>query len=492
MLRTWDFKISLDGNKPDTTLHLQIVNAIIGAIESGRLKPLTAMPGTRELAASLKVNRKTVVLAYGELISQGWLVTQSRKGTFVGENSPSGSRYGIHATPSKITKLEVDRSSAFRASRNHPRSLNLTENFADVRLVPYELLARSYRRALVTCTRQNSINKTDPMGSPELRKEIAEMLNMEKGFRVSHEHTCLVSSFQAALFVAAKITAKPLASVAIESLTCPHVRDTFNACNVSIFNIGVDEEGIKVDELEEICQSQAISAVFVTPQHQYPTTVTLSAHRRKKLLKLANTYDFMIIEDDHYGQYHFSKFPTFPLATSDTNHKVIYIGSLNSDLVSGLNINYLIGPPSLMKKCAEAFSLIEPTINITQETLITELMQSGEIKRHIRKLTKIYANRREAFQNLLQEELDEWLTFSSPESGLAFWLKFKTYIQMDELINIAGNHGITLEAHSYAGGESGIQAIRVGFAALNEIEITMAIKKLKKIFEEAVNLKKTA
>lgn len=493
MLRTWDFKIRLDYNKPEITLHLQIVNAMIGAIESGRLKPLTAIPGTRDLAASLKVNRKTVVLAYGELISQGWLVTESRKGTFVSENNPSSFSHktmaGKNIELSSVAKLGIEKID--QSNKNHKR-LNLSEGFSDVRLVPYEMLARSYRRALVTCTRQNQIDQASPMGNIELRKGIAEMLNMEKGFRISHDNVCLVSSFQSALFVASKAASKPKGTIVVEYLTYSHALNTFSALDLTILSVGVDDEGIIVDDLEQICKVQPINAVFITPQHQYPTTVTLSSSRRKKLLRLASFYGFMIIEDDHYCQYHFSKSPTFPLSTIDDNQSVIYIGSLSTDLASGLNINYLVGSPALMRKCAQSFSLIEPNVNLTQEALIAELMKSGEIKRHMRRLTKIYTDRRDAFKTLLREELDEWLTFTMPETGLAFWLKFKTYIHIGELVNIASNHGITLDATSYAAEGLGVQAIRVGFAALNEIEINLAIRKLKKIFEEVVNIKKTA
>ena len=302
---------------------------------------------------------------------------------------------------------------------------------------------------------------------------------MEKGFQLSHENICLVSGIQMGIFIAARATMNHKGCIVFENLTYQSIRETFKSCGASIIDVGIDAEGIKVDEIEKLCQVQPIQAIFVTSMHQFPTTVRLSAERRTKLLWLANQYDFIIIEDDHDFEYNFSNTPVFPIACDDRNGKSLYIGSLTGSLSPGFNIGYIVGNESIIKLCAYELSLIDSQRNITQEISLSELIKSGEIKRHMRRMTKIYRDRRDCFKNLLHDELKDWISFTLPENGLAFWIKFKNNIRINDLIHEAKINGLLLEVTPYISDDINSQAIRVGFAALNNSEMKEAVKRLK-------------
>jgi len=483
MLRSWEFKFTIDRASNGLPLYLQIAQMVIEEIKKGRLKPLTVMPGSRELADNLQVNRKTVVMSYNELIAQGWLVTENRRGTFVPELLP------IHTTD--IVE-HVDFSTE-NNSDNSPSDINFNDNFrfsaapyinlsnssTDVRLLPYEVFSRAYRRALVTSTRHNMPKPFDIRGDINLRKSIAEMLNMEKGFQILHNNICLVSSIQMGIFVAARVTMNPAGLVIFESSNNRSKRETFISCGATIIEVGVDGEGIIVDEIENLCLRQKIQAVFVTSMHQFPTTIKLSNERRTKLLRLANQYDFLVIEDDQDFEYNFSHTPVFPVSSDDRNGKSLYIGSLTGSISPGFNIGYIVGNEAVIKSCAHELTLIDSQRNTAQEISLYELIKSGEIKRHMRRVTKTYRERRDCFKGLLYEELKDWVDFTFPENGLAFWIKFNSDININYLISEAQIQGLHLEIMPYLSNNITLQAIRVGFAALNNSEMIDAVKRLK-------------
>ncbi|HEY8117596.1 MAG TPA: PLP-dependent aminotransferase family protein [Methylophilaceae bacterium] len=362
MLRSWNLKLQLNRTS-GTALYLQIAQKIIDEIQQGRLPPTTVMPGTRDLADSLSVNRKTVVLTYDELIAQGWLVTEHRRGTFVSSTLPSSSSITNDHSPDlvEITPQNLSHAEQLQANQvNHESDIiDFTEGMPDSRLIPFEVLSRAFRRALVIGVRNNQLRYENSKGKIDLRNSIATMLNMARGLHIDADNICLVRGSQMGIFVAARVLTKPNDYVAFENLSYTSARDAFKSCGARILNVEIDRYGIKVDELERLCKLHPIRAVFVTPQHQYPTSAIMSASRRKELLRLANIYDFKILEDDHDHEFHFTDNPAFPLASDDRSDRVIYIGSLSKILAPGLRIGYLVASPAFADKCAADVMLID-------------------------------------------------------------------------------------------------------------------------------------
>lgn len=480
MLRSWDFKLQLN-KASGLALYLQIAQQIIDDIQQGRLPPATVMPGTRELAENLRVNRKTVVLTYDELIAQGWLVTEHRRGTFVSDRLPHFPPTLNETNPPPA--IANDRSALL--SSNHPLGesvIDFSEGMPDTRFIPYEALSRAFRHSLVLASRSSLSKYENPKGSLELRTSIAAMLNMEKGLHVGAEHICVVRGSQMGIFIAARILTRPGDNIAFEHPTYASAREAFKSCGANILHIGIDEYGIKVDEIEKICRKHPLRAVFVTPQHQFPTTVTLRQERRQELLRLAERHDFFIVEDDHDHEFQFSDQPVFPLASGDRCDRVIYIGSLSKILAPGLRVGYLAASPAFADQCASEIILIDRQGNTAIELAISELMKSGEIKRHTRRMSKIYYDRRVTFQDLLRNELGTWVDFDLPKSGLAFWLRFKLNVDMPRLLKYAAKENLFFSSNSiFAEHANDIQGIRLGFANLNNKELADGMQRIKRV-----------
>lgn len=486
MLRAWDLNLTI-AKSSGMAIYLQISQQIIDEIQRGRLRPSTAMPGTRELAGQLQVNRKTVVLAYDELIAQGWLETEPRRGTFVSANLPNFSTSQQVETNVELPASEIAEQLGnyvdTLATANAKDTIDFNDGIPDTRLIPVETLSKAFRHALITPLRSNNLGYGDPRGMTSLRTALTNMLNMERGLNVDENNICIARGSQMGIFLAARILTKPDDAVAVENLSYPPAREAFRSCGATILTVGVDDDGIDVTALEALCKKHSIRAIYVTPHHQFPTTVMMTAERRFKLLLLAKKYDFFIIEDDYDHEFHFEHHPVMPLASHDHDGRVIYVGSLSKVLAPGLRVGYIIASKAIIDRCASEVMLIDRQGNSVTELAVAELMKSGEIKRHIRKTIKTYNERRNLTMGLLTSELSHVSSFTSPNGGLAIWLKINDDIQLNAIVANALKEKVRiLPASLFTESEENINAIRLGFASLSPKELSLGIERLKKIF----------
>jgi GntR family transcriptional regulator/MocR family aminotransferase len=227
MLRPWKVVLAQHLQpRSDTPLYMQIVHAMIHEIQRGRLPPGTFLPGTRDLAEALAVNRKTIVTAYEELVAQGWLQSLGRRGTIVSNSLPE-SDAAPRASGRLPSAFEPERPIAypFRQPPERPLAvpggawLKLDEGAPDGRLFPADLLARAYRTAIPSASREGRLLYRDPRGSPALRRSIALMLHRERGLLVEPENICITRGSQMGIFLAARVLSRPDSVVLVEELT---------------------------------------------------------------------------------------------------------------------------------------------------------------------------------------------------------------------------------------------------------------------------------
>lgn len=485
MLRSWDLNLHITKSS-GVVVYLQIAQQIIDEIQRGRLAPSAAMPGTRELAAKMNVNRKTIVLAYDELIAQGWLTTESRRGTFVSAKLPrfSPDRLSNIDLAPPVTEAPAPALAAYASAtetENIAQLIDFNDGIPDTRLIPFETISKAFRHALIEPIRTNKLGYGDPRGALSLRHALSEMLNMERGLNVDIDNICIARGSQMGIFLAARVLANSNQYVVVENLSYPPAREAFRSCGAKILTVGLDQNGINVNELEALCKKYPISAIYVTPHHQFPTTVMMTAERRLKLLMLAEQYQFVIVEDDYDHEFHFHHHPVFPLASSNHAGRVIYVGSLSKVLAPGLRVGYIVASKEIINQCASEVMLIDRQGNSITELAVAELMDSGEIKRHIRRTLKVYSERRNLLIQLLQDELCQFVNFDSPNGGLAIWLRLNEGIDVHKLVQKALLEKVRiLPAPMFSEPPVNIHAIRLGFGSLNTDELTTGIQRLKR------------
>jgi GntR family transcriptional regulator / MocR family aminotransferase len=486
MIRSWNLNLNLS-KKSGLAIYLQITQQIIDEIQRGRLLPSTAMPGSRELAEKLNVNRKTILTAYDELVAQGWLTTEHRRGTFVSASLP---QFSQSKTQKVTAKLPVTVSSAqlekyATSDGNIYNSIEFNDGIPDTRLIPFETLSKAFRHALIAPIRSNKLGYGDPRGTLPLRLAIAEMVNMERGLNVEIDNICIARGSQMGIFLAARIFISQGDCVVVENLSYPPAREAFRSCGANILTVNVDAHGIDVVELEAVCKKQSIRAIYVTPHHQFPTTVMMTAERRLKLLLLAHKYDFFIVEDDYDHEFHFEHHPVLPLASNDNLNRVIYVGSLSKVLAPGLRVGYIIASKEIIDRCALEVMLIDRQGNTVAELAVAELMDTGEVKRHIRRTLKTYRERRSLFIDLLNNQLGDYINFEQPSGGLAIWIRLNESTQMEHLLKQAALENVRILPGSlFSASQSNINGIRLGFGSLNPTELVAGIRRLKYAFSK--------
>lgn len=488
MLRPWKIVLAQRlRNDSGTPLYMQIVHALIHEIQRGRLQPGTYLPSTRDLATTLGVNRKTIVIAYDELVAQGWLASEGTKGTIVSTSLPDNDPKTTDQD--ELPSAHVDApviGYRFRPPPDRPLAipagdwLKLDEGAPDGRLFPTEILARAYRTAALRASRERRLLYRDPRGSMVLRESIAAMLRDERGLMVTAENICITRGSQMGIYLAARILTRPGAAVLVEELTYEPAVAAFRACGAEIVPVRLDAEGLDVQDVERLCRKHKVCAIFLTPHHQFPTTVSLRPERRLRLLELARQFGFAVIEDDYDHEFRFGSQPLLPMA-SYAPDRVVYVGSLSKLLLPALRIGYLVAPREVIDAVSYEVSLTDGMGNTITEDAAAELIDAGEVRRHARKANRIYAERRDAFTAVVAEAFGDMVDVQIPEGGLALWLRFRDVVALDRIERRASRLGLSFAAsHSFMARDDAPRGLRLGFASLAQDEAREAILALRR------------
>jgi GntR family transcriptional regulator/MocR family aminotransferase len=275
--------------------------------------------------------------------------------------------------------------------------------------------------------------------------------------------------------LAAQVVLDPGQAAWVEDPGYPGTRGALIAAGASLVPVPVDAHGLDVSALERLCLAERVRGVYVTPHHQFPTTVALRPERRLRLLELARQFDFALIEDDYDHEFHFESQPLLPMA-SYAPARVIYVGSLSKLLLPALRIGYIAAPPPLIDAIAHQVSLIDGMGNSFTEDAAAELIESGELRRHARKATQVYAERRAHFATALGELLGGRAEFRVPDGGLAFWLRFPEADMLDRIERAAPALGLRFaNSRSFATSDRVDRGLRLGFASLTPEEARNAL-----------------
>lgn len=270
-LRKWRPLLKLDGEQPQAS-YRKIVEGLVSAIVEGRLRPGALLPGTREMAQLLDVNRKTVILAYEEAVTKGWLVSLQRRGTFVSSQLATGAVPATRAPKSFAPALrEVPAAAYFTpgeqvtALQHRPGALFFDNGACDHRLLPQAVLHRYYRNALRNSFTTNTVRHGSEGSGQYLRNALAEMLRHNRGLTVGAPQICLTQGVQMSLYLTASALLKPGDVVVVERLSYPPAWEIFRQLGAQLVTVDLDDEGCRVDQLAELCRLHDVRMMYVTP-----------------------------------------------------------------------------------------------------------------------------------------------------------------------------------------------------------------------------------
>ena len=399
----------------------QIYDGLRRAILDGRLRPGQRIPSTRSFAADLGVSRLPVLNAYEQLLHEGYLVGRTGSGTFVTGNIPDDlmrsrttERLTPRARPVVGTRESAVRNQSSTTSWIFPvvpfqiglPALDLFPQAAWAKLVAREVRAETPER----------LAYGDPAGLRSLRVAVAEHLRTSRAVRCVADQILIVPGSQAALRLAASTLLEPNDRVAIEEPGYFGAHRAFRAAGTHLVPVPVDAEGLNVAALQR--RGAKIRAVYVTPSHQYPLGMTMSARRRFALLDWAARHESWILEDDYDSEFRYVSRPVGSLQGMDARDRVIYMGTFSKALFPALRVGYVVVPPLLWTRFLEsrfAFDIFAPTL---YQRSLAEFLETGHFARHLRRMRGAYLERRDALLRGLERHCDNLVEVHNSDAGL--------------------------------------------------------------------------
>ncbi|KAF1043475.1 MAG: HTH-type transcriptional regulator TauR [Herbaspirillum frisingense] len=487
-MRNWRILLDLGGASQGAS-YRDILAGLSRAISDGRLPPGAPLPGTREMAAMLGVNRKTVIVAYEEAAIKGWLVSEQRRGTFVNAafdpepvHAAAGRGRGDFAPDFQAQSLpsyfdDLPPNGRIRDGR----MMYFDNGSPDHRLLPQAILHRHYRNALRDSLRSGRVRYGNLESAQQLRVALAGMLGATRALAVSPANICLTQGTQMALHLAAAALIRPGDTVVVERLSYPPAWAIFQALGARVDVVDIDADGCVVQQVEDLCRRRAIRFIYLTPHHQFPSTVSLRADRREKLLALAAQHAFSIIEEDYDHEYHFAGRPYPPLASDARQRNVIYIGSLSKLLGSSFRCGFVVAPANLVATLEKNQHLLATHGDAVMQKMLADLIADGELRRHVRRSSKHYRARQEVLLDCLQRGFGDGIATRVPEGGLALWVTFSEEVDVDAMARHAADEGLFVRSGSqFSPQGEAINGVRLGFASMAPDELVRAVARLQR------------
>jgi GntR family transcriptional regulator / MocR family aminotransferase len=433
----------------------RLETALRDAVRDGRLAPGTRLPPTRALCEQLGVSRGIVVDAYAQLAAEGYLRTRRGAGTTVAElASPP-----IAGPPARgaTARVRYDLNPFTPALGEFPRAVWSAALSRAIRQMPDARLGHP-----------------DPAGTPELRAVLAAYLGRARGVRAEPEQIVITSGTRHGLgLVWAALAERGARRVAIERPGWHGVRETVVDAGLEPAPLPVDADGLVIDALNSIAD---VDAIAVAPAHQYPTGAVLSPTRRQQLTAWARGGGRMIVEDDYDAEYRYDRQPIGCLQGLAPDH-VVYLGSTSKTLSPALRLGWVVLPRTLVAAVSERARIRGATSSPILQLAFAQLIERGDLDRHLRRQRRSYARRRAALLDALGERLPA-LTVSGASAGLFAVLELPPGVDERSVADAAAARGISLARR---GGQT--PALVLGYAGLAPSAAVPAVRRLATAIE---------
>jgi GntR family transcriptional regulator / MocR family aminotransferase len=410
-----DVPLNLDRAQGNQSL--QVHASLRAAILNGRLVAGLRLPSSRDLAAQLGVRRNAIVGAYEHLHSDGLIEARIGDGTYIAARLPP--------RPDRSTAAPI-------AGAQAPGGI-FALGHTDTEPQLLRRLASAVRRRIASA-RAADLGYGDPRGSEALRRQIAITVAASRGIRCDPSCICIVNGTQQGIRLCADALLRPRDLVWMEDPGYPATRTTLTAAGLRPIPVPVDEEGLDVAAGRRA--EPRAKAVYVTPSHQFPTGVTMRMERRIALLAWARGSGAWVLEDDYDSEFRYAGPPLTALAGIDGGDRVIYIGTFSKTLFAGLRLAYLVLPPAAVKRVMQARAAHDRFPPAIMGDAIADLMATGALATHIRRMRARYRQARDAVAQTLQRTAGGSLRVVVPGQGLHLLAYLRAGLPRDAAVRI--------------------------------------------------------
>src|SRR6185295_1390420 len=475
--------LSLPAPRPGINLYRWLYEELRAAILDGRLTPGSRLPATRDLALAYRLSRSTIVTAFEQLESEGYVEGKTGSGTYVSTVLPDQLlQVGRVRTEKQLPHRRIAlseysrRLKPFRGGAARPTRA-FRANQPALNLFPTALWAQIAARRLRRVS-TGMLSGGEALGYRPLREAVAYYLSTSRGVKCSAEQVLILSGAQEALDRTARVFVNPGDSVWMEEPGYPGAALVFQALGANVRPVPVDDEGLNFEARRP--RSARGRLMYVTPAHQFPLGVTMALRRRLALLEWARRSGTAIFEDDYDSEYRYSGRPIPALQGLDRSGVVIFAGSFSAVLFPALRLGYLVVPDSMVDVFAAAGSVSTHHPPLLDQAVLCDFITDGYFARHIRRMRELYAERLAALLDAAQQTLSEFLQISSVEAGLQTIGWLKAGIAPEAAAAAAADNDVEIiPLRRYAWGRARKRGVVLGFAAVDPREIRAGVARLK-------------
>ena len=459
-------------------LHRQIYDQWRQGILTGRFRRAERVPSTREISSALGVSRSTVTLAYEQLASEGYIESARGSGTFVCRQLPDELLRPHHKEVPRAEATPAPHLSRYGAGLNqdfgYPSSpagfIRLTQWRPDLSLFPLATWRKLVMRRLRSAVPELFDYADQAAGYGPLRDEIAAYVSRSRAVRCTPEQVTIVNGSAQGIDLCVRLLLEPGDEVSIENPGYYGAHRIFSGYGARLRPARIDENGIVIGEL-----GKKARLVYVTPSHQFPTGVAMSLTRRLELIEWSRRHHAVLMEDDYDSEYRYSGPPLPALQGLATGVAVIYIGTFSKVMFPSLRIGYVIAPPSLATRLRRAKWLADRQTPVPEQAALADFIAEGHLERHIRRMRRIYGQRRETLVEALDRYFGDRVEIRGDAAGMHVLVRFKDRNIADRAASAKVQ--LVSSASCYLSEPPAGEFI-LGFSSIGERSIREAIRRL--------------
>lgn len=449
-------------------LYIQIYERIKNKINQSELLQGQKLPSKRQLALNNGVSQNTVMKAYDQLLVEGYIRSEERRGYFVED---------IDFLQMPLQSKRSPEDFELEKKKNKTPLLDLTRSNPDPSLFPFSVFSKIYT-SLLNSQDEGLLRASKGQGLFELRHEVAAYLSQSRGVPCQTDQLILAPNSQLLLEILFNLYSE-IQQIGMEDPGYSGYQSLFKVRQIEEKAIPVDQEGITIDELYK----SGVDTVFVTPNHQFPTGSIMPLERRQQLLIWAQEKpDRIIIEDDYDSEFKYSGIPVPPLIQLDHHQQVVYLGSFTRILSPSIRLSYLVLPEKMMKRFNSLYTHLSSSLNSFTQYAVYKFIKDGHFTSHLNRSRRLYKKKRDLLIQSIQK-IDSKAIFYGEEAGLSLLVKPSHYFNGPRLQELCLKEGIRLNLLSDYKDQPSEQDEKILFLSFSSIPLEKIDQLIKKIYQ---------